>query len=258
MQNKPSHQGFTLVELMLILAVLGILMAIAVPAYQNYTIRSKVSECLSMANSAQTAVGFRRQVLGRFPGNDAEAQFEFNGGRFCEDIQIAEGGTIQMFTRNTGAAIDPIIQLTPDSAVASFNWNCELLDGSPSHVPSLCRNPGVPAPVGGGNPGSGNPGSGNPGSGNPGSGNPGSGNPGSGNPGSGNPGSGNPGSGNPGSGNPGSGNPGSGNPGSGNPGSGNPGSGNPGSGNPGSGNPGSGNPGSGNPGSGNPGSGNPG
>ena len=74
-----QNKGFSLVELMLIIAVLGVLMAIAIPAYQNYTIRSKVSECLSMAGDARTAVGFRQQVLGRLPSNDSEARFNFSG-----------------------------------------------------------------------------------------------------------------------------------------------------------------------------------
>ena len=53
---KKLQQGFTLIELMIVIAILGILMAIAIPAYQDYTVRAKVSEAMMMAAPAKTAV----------------------------------------------------------------------------------------------------------------------------------------------------------------------------------------------------------
>jgi type IV pilus assembly protein PilA len=53
---KALQKGFTLIELMIVIAIIGILAAIAIPAYQNYTIRAKVTEGISLADSAKTAV----------------------------------------------------------------------------------------------------------------------------------------------------------------------------------------------------------
>ena len=53
---KKMQQGFTLIELMIVVAIIGILAAIAIPAYQDYTIRAKVTEGLNLADSAKTAI----------------------------------------------------------------------------------------------------------------------------------------------------------------------------------------------------------
>ena len=66
---QKLQQGFTLIELMIVVAIIGILAALAVPAYQDYTIRSKVSEAASLASAARTAVDVYYSENGTLPGS---------------------------------------------------------------------------------------------------------------------------------------------------------------------------------------------
>lgn len=88
--------GFTLIELMIVVAIIGILAAIAIPAYQDYTIRSKVTEGISLAGAAQVAVT-EAFNSGDLPGVAAEAttwNAEFTATKFVQNITISPAGLI--------------------------------------------------------------------------------------------------------------------------------------------------------------------
>ena len=98
---KKVQKGFTLIELMIVIAIIGILAAIAIPAYQNYTIRSQVTEGLSLADGWKTAISEFYAQNGSFPvtwnssgGTTAVAVTASSVGKYVSAITVVAGGEI--------------------------------------------------------------------------------------------------------------------------------------------------------------------
>lgn len=138
MHRSRTQSGFTLVELMITVAVIAILAAIALPNYQDFTIRTKVTECLTLSSAAKLAVAEEVGRAGNATGR-ATTPGSFDPTRYCGDISVSATGEILMTTRNTGAGEDPVLQLTPMGADGRINWTCGLVSGSARHVPAECR-----------------------------------------------------------------------------------------------------------------------
>jgi prepilin-type N-terminal cleavage/methylation domain-containing protein len=85
---SKSIKGFTLIELMIVIAIVAILVTLAVPAYQNFTIRAKVAECVSNSAPVKTSISEFKQTMGVFPANMDEAGIyndrNNNISSFCE------------------------------------------------------------------------------------------------------------------------------------------------------------------------------
>ena len=147
---KAFQKGFTLIELMIVIAILGILAVIALPAYQDYTIRAKVSEGLGLAAPAKLAVVETASALGGLKKvTAANSGYKFVATDYVDSITIGENGVIKVVTKGTGAKTQPAFTLTPsqasDNIEAPIEWACTKDAGEEKHLPANCRTATTPA-----------------------------------------------------------------------------------------------------------------
>ena len=143
-EKQSVAAGFTLIELMIVVAIIAIILTLALPVYTDYTIRAKVGEALSVAASTKTAVGSTCIENPALTGlANAAAGYGFEASTWVEDIVVSgdcSAPVITITTRNTGATIAPQIILTGavDAGAGRVTWTC-VTTGQPQHVPSTCR-----------------------------------------------------------------------------------------------------------------------
>ena len=139
-----KQQGFTLIELMIVVAIIGILAAIALPAYQDYTKRAKVSEGISLGAGAKTAVAEYYSSEGVFPLNNSSAGLATATtitGKSVTSVTVGgtSGGIITVLFKTTDQADGAgNIVLTPTAEGGSVSWLCTSnMDNE--IVPATCR-----------------------------------------------------------------------------------------------------------------------
>jgi len=140
-----NSKGFTLIELMIVIAIIAILLALALPAYQDYSIRARVGEGLSVAASAKLAVAETCQSdPTATPSTDSG--YEFVASNFVTSVVV--GGTctaptVTVTTTATGAteagAAEPVLLLTGGTDDGRIEWDCTATQGEDRHIPSTCR-----------------------------------------------------------------------------------------------------------------------
>jgi type IV pilus assembly protein PilA len=147
MSRQRIAAGFTLIELMIVVAIIAILAAIAIPAYQDYVVRTQVSEGMSLATGAKAAVWDFVSNKGRYPTGNASVGLAPSGsisGTYVSGVDVANGKITVAFDRLKAykAIRNGVLVLSPTDNGGSISWTCGSSDTTIAgkYLPSVCRN----------------------------------------------------------------------------------------------------------------------
>lgn len=132
-----------MIELMIVVAIIGILAAIAIPAYQDYTIRSQVSEGLVLADKAKTAIWEYYSNRGRIPSSNASALIPSPSsisGNYVSQVKIANDAITITYGNHSNSAIHTkTLVLSASTQGHNLSWTCTSATLPGKYLPSICR-----------------------------------------------------------------------------------------------------------------------
>ena len=159
--QKYVNKGFTLIELMIVVAIIGILAAIALPAYQDYTIRAQMAEGITMTNALKPKIAEFYEYKGRLPKDNQEAglpEAKFLIGNYVKGMSVEDGAIhVELGNKINSRLIGKILSLRPqyvkESHLTPIAWLCGNSDPvngmivggqnktnvSDNYLPAACR-----------------------------------------------------------------------------------------------------------------------
>jgi type IV pilus assembly protein PilA len=139
---KHVQKGFTLIELMIVVAIIGILAAVALPAYQDYTVRAKMSEVMLAASAMRTSVAESFQTLGQMPQNSSIGPVS-QGSNYVSSVTYgytdATHGTITANSTVPNATGTIELKGLGDTTTGVVKWTCGSPDIASKYLPSSCK-----------------------------------------------------------------------------------------------------------------------
>lgn len=147
--KRGAQKGFTLIELMIVVAIIAILSAFALPAYQDYTIRTRVAEGLNLASSAKVAVTEYYTNFKDWPANNTDAGLAVPSkitGNGVESVTVKGSGVIEVKYKSNVDGSDNLVQFSPDTTTPdpgqSIVWTCSAPSTNgvkKQYLPAECR-----------------------------------------------------------------------------------------------------------------------
>ena len=139
-----KQKGFTLIELMIVVAIIGVLSAVAIPQYQNYVARAQVAEGFSLVSSGKMAVAEYYNETGTFPADNATARLAAANtiiGKYVGSVTVDTGKLTVVF--NTTTAHSKLqgknFVLVPTDNGGSISWNCGVGTVGVDYLPNSCQ-----------------------------------------------------------------------------------------------------------------------